>query len=326
MGIISKVKMKVLIVLFACFAGLFAADRLVNLANKDPHVLQALFSGFQRENDRHYSSPAEARLRLKNFRGFVKEMAAANDVDDGVEYGVTFFADLTEDEAQQYYGLKNGSSMADGEIQEAPKEDALQWGPSSSRNWKSKYNSAKQKSTCGSCWAFTTVGVVEGMAAIVKGGRWSFSEQEVLDCSGSSNNCRGGWYNEALNYIKSRNHLSGSSYRYQNRRGSCRYRNYSNALPFRITGVYQSRGDSGLATALNYGPVGVAVDWRNINIRGYWNGIWRDTNCNGWPTHAITAVGYTSSYWEIRNSWGSGWGNRGYFKLGRVKQNMCQIA
>jgi C1A family cysteine protease len=68
------------------------------------------------------------------------------------------------------------------------------------------------------------------------------------------------------------------------------------------------------------------MDFRNIKIRGYWDGVWKNTNCKQWPNHAITLTGYTSSYWEIRNSWGSGWGNRGYLKITRSVQNVCQIA
>ena len=67
-----------------------------------------------------YKSAAEARLRLKNFRGFVHEMAKANDEDADVEYGVTFFADLSEDEAQQYYGAGNLSEVEAPAPEETP--------------------------------------------------------------------------------------------------------------------------------------------------------------------------------------------------------------
>jgi len=296
---------------------------LVNLADGNPAVLRALFSNFKRENSRVYASAAEARLRLKNFRGFVHEMAEANNEDSEVEYGVTFFADLSEDEAQQYYGVGNLTDGAE-EVLEDEEELEKRWG-SSSVSHRSRYNNAKHQGSCGSCWAYATVGVVEGYAHIRTGRKAYLSEQEVLDCSGRWD-CKGGWHNDGLNHIRQRNHLaSGSSYRYAGRKGSCRYQSYSNAMPFRINGVHQARGDSGLMSALRSGPLGIAIDFRNIRIRGYWTGIWSGS-CSGYATHAITLVGYGSNYWDIRNSWGTGWGDRGYFKLSRARQNMCSIA
>ena len=319
-----------MMILFAVLSCTLAQEKMVNLANKDPRVLQALFKNFQHAEGRHYANAQEARMRLKNFRKFVGTMAQANDEPDGVEYGVTFFADLTEAEAQQYYGFANKTHVeeAEVEIEEGPESEKrdLSWG-SGSADHKGRYNTAKQQGGCGSCWAFTTTGVLEGWAHIKTGRRYLLSEQEVLDCSGRTNSCSGGWYYEALQHIKNRNHLaSANDYRYQTRKYSCRYKSYRNSLPFRITGVYKARNDADMASRLNSGPLGVAMDFRNINIRGYWNGVWSNTNCRQWPNHAITLTGYASSYWEIRNSWGSGWGNRGYLKITRRVQNVCRIA
>lgn len=322
--------MKTVMILFAVLACTMAEENMVNLAAKDPKVLQALFKNFQHSEDRHYANAQEARLRLKNFRKFVGKMAAANDETDGVDYGVTFFADLTEAESQQYYGFANKTQVDAGEEEEveapAPEEPAgLTWG--SSANHRGRYNNAKHQGGCGSCWAFTTVGMLEGWSQIKTGRKYHLSEQQVLDCSGRSNDCSGGWYYEALGYIKNNRHLAASNdYRYQTRKGSCRRTSYRNSLPFTITGVYKARGDADMAARLNSGPLGVAMDFRNIKIRGYWSGIWTNTNCRQWPNHAITLVGYASNYWDIRNSWGTGWGDRGYFKITRSVQNVCMIA
>ena len=317
--------MPTLMFLFAVMACTLAKERMVNLANKDPRVLQALFKNFQHAEGRHYANAQEARMRLKNFRKFVATMAQANDKDDGVEYGVTFFADLTEAEAQQYYGFGNNTALApEAPAPEAPAPEGLQAG---SADHKHRYTSAKHQSTCASCWAFTTTGMLEGWAHIKTGQNPLLSEQQVLDCSGPTNDCRGGWYYEALEIIKNNQHLaSASEYSYENQKGSCRQTNYENAMPFKITGVFKSSGDADMADRLNSGPLGVAMDFRNIDIRGYWDGIWSNTKCNQYPNHAITLVGYTGSYWEIRNSWGTGWGNQGYLKITREVQNVCQIA
>ena len=317
--------MKTMMILFAVLACTLAKERMVNLANKDPRVLQALFKNFQHAEGRHYANAQEARMRLKNFRKFVATMAQANDRDDGVEYGITFFADLTEAEARQYYGFQNNTALApEAPAPEAPAPEGL---PRGSADHKHRYTPAKHQSTCGSCWAFTTVGMLEGWAHIKTGEQPLLSEQQVLDCSGPDNDCRGGWYHEALEHIKRNQHLaSASDYSYENKKGSCRQVGLENAMPFKITGVHKASGDADMADRLNSGPLGVAMDFRNIDFRGYWDGIWSNTDCNQHPDHAITLIGYTDSYWEIRNSWGTGWGNQGYMKITREVENVCQIA
>lgn len=41
--------------------------------------------------------------------------------------------------------------------------------------------------------------------------------------------------------------------------------------------------------------------------------------------HAVTVVGYTPTYWNVRNSWGERWGDGGYVKMSRKQENVCLI-
>jgi hypothetical protein len=65
------------------------------------------------------------------------------------------------------------------------------------------------------------------------------------------------------------------------------------------------------------GPLAVSMGIGS-SYGGYWNGdIYRCTSDTG-TNHAVAIVGYDDAggYWWVRNSWGTGWGNNGYFKLG----------
>jgi len=83
----------------------------------------------------------------------------------------------------------------------------------------------------------------------------------------------------------------------------------------------------------NHGPVSVAFEVI-ASISDYITGVYTDKACGTTPAdvnHAVLAVGWGNDpvsgldYWLIKNSWGSAWGDGGYFKIER-NVNMCAIA
>jgi len=79
--------------------------------------------------------------------------------------------------------------------------------PPTSVNWVTSgaVTGVKNQGSCGSCWAFSAVGSLEGVNFIFNGGKLaSFSEQQLVDCSGSFGNqgCDGGWMSYAMSYTQ----------------------------------------------------------------------------------------------------------------------------
>ena len=77
------------------------------------------------------------------------------------------------------------------------------------------------------------------------------------------------------------------------------------------------------------GPVAVAINADGlINWSG--NRIYVNDTC-GKPNHAVLIVGYGTDspggdYWLAKNAWGTSWGDQGYFKLARNRNNTCGVA
>lgn len=83
--------------------------------------------------------------------------------------------------------------------------------------------------------------------------------------------------------------------------------------------------DSDIATALaNFGPLYIVIDANPLIYRNYRSGILNDSSCTTRCNHAVTLVGYTPDAWIIKNSWGSNWGENGYFRVARGR-NMCGV-
>ena len=78
----------------------------------------------------------------------------------------------------------------------------------------------KDQGYCGSCWAFSTIGALEGAHFAKYGELLSFSEQQLIDCStqkditGRNKGCNGGTMKRALYYFYDNYLMLESEYPY----------------------------------------------------------------------------------------------------------------
>lgn len=57
---------------------------------------------------------------------------------------------------------------------------------------------------CGSCWAFSAIGAIEGAHAIKTSNLESLSEQQIIDCTYADTGlkgCDGDWMNDAIHFL-----------------------------------------------------------------------------------------------------------------------------
>ena len=118
---------------------------------------------------------------------------------------------------------------------------------------------------------------------------------------------------------------SQSDYPYTARDSVCQGNRKTNALVGASMegGMYVHRGETANIAALANGPVAVAVK-TTPKFHSYGGEIMKDTTCPAGISHAITLVGYTSTYVVAKNSWGSNWGDNGFIKFTRGFHN-CNL-
>merc|ERR1712093_580957 len=81
----------------------------------------------------------------------------------------------------------------------------------------------KNQGSCGSCWAFSTVGALEGRAQLAKGDLQQYSEQQFVDCDKGfgDKGCNGGLMDNAFQYAKQADICTEDSYAYKGKGGKC---------------------------------------------------------------------------------------------------------
>ncbi|GIX82504.1 cathepsin L [Caerostris extrusa] len=193
----------------------------------------------------------------------------------------------------------------------------------------------QDQQSCGSCWAFSTTGSLEGQYKKKTGKLVSLSEQNLIDCVTVNNGCHGGTMDDAFEFIKNENGVdTEESYPYEAVQDSCSFKPQN--VGATCTGhVDVPTGDEeALKQAVaTVGPVSVAIDAHHESFHDYKTGIFDEPSCGNELsdlTHAVLVVGYGSEegadYWLVKNSWGESFGHRGYIKMSRNKNNQCGIA
>jgi len=193
----------------------------------------------------------------------------------------------------------------------------------------------KDQGDCSSCWAFSTTGTLEGAHFKKTGQLVSLSEQNLVDCSTPYGNlgCGGGYVDTAFKYIKENGGVATEeAYPYTGKQGECRFD--SNTIGATLTGWQEIRwaSESDLESAVSeIGPVSASIDASNRGFQFYKEGVYYDPDCDSFRmNHAILVVGYGEengeNYWIVKNSWDETWGDKGYIKMAKDRDNHCGIA
>jgi cathepsin L len=245
--------------------------------------------------------------------------------------GANNIADLTLEEYKAKYLTKYVRQRPDHTERTSVRTypDAIDW------REKGYVTPVKDQGQCGSCWAFSATGAMEGATFKKTGKLISLSEQNLVDCSVKQGNhgCNGGLMDYAFTYvIKNPGINDEETYPYEAVDGQCRFKKDRIAAKIRGYKDIPAGGETELQVALSeVGPIAVAIDAGHSSFQLYKGGVYDEPACSPEDLdHGVLAVGYDSvmgqQYYIVKNSWGTGWGISGYIWMSRNKDNQCGIA
>ncbi|KII67966.1 Digestive cysteine proteinase 2 [Thelohanellus kitauei] len=317
--------MSVLAVVFILFYTTHTS-KIENLVNDDSWSHHKSKYGLQ-------FTPSEEHERRSIFFENVKFIEEFNAKNNGITLAVNKFAHMLPSELTMGTKMKRRMQMNldDMPTPDLPVKKSIDW-----RSY-GAVSEVKNQGKCGSCYAFSAVliclikvGAWESHLAISIGRLINLSEQEVVDCSEKEGDqgCNGGLPDYVFEYGIHTGLSLDSDYKYT---GECKLKNAKRRFRLLSFVDLPAGNEQQLVRTVSFkGPVSVGIDANHRELMFYHSGILRIDDCSKEELdHAVLVVGYSiengQSYYIIKNSWGTEWGESGYFRM-PMNENMCGIA
>jgi len=307
------------------------------LGNSSVSSPRARFLEFTRLYSKVYDTQDEFEKRFSIFQQNLVTIEELNAQDPTAQYDVNKFSDLSPTEFLRYKGgVSNLNNL------QAPKGVSFKATPPPpiplianplSFDWTNRTPAVvtpiKNQGQCGSCWAFSTIGNIEGVWALSGKPLISLSESELVDCTNTSFGCNGGWpkwaMQDLLNFYKGQVDTE-VSYPYVAANEQCTFSSGSVGAVITSYNSYSMIDqttpvtETQLETLLvSLGPISICLN--ASPMQSYSSGISNPSSCPSDIDHCVTLVGYGvdatsgTKFWRIKNSWGPDWGEQGFYRL-----------
>ncbi|XP_058765725.1 cysteine proteinase mucunain-like [Vicia villosa] len=309
------------LILFSLITLSLALDLSSGRSNED---VMTLYEKWLVKHHKVYNGLGEKEQRFQIFKDNLKFIDEHNAQNHSYRVGLNEFADITNEEYRMNFCTRTSSikNKIISSERYAYKIDDSEILPASV-DWRWAFGPIKKQGSCGACWAYSVVAAMEAINKIVTGKFVNLSVQELVDCDRKFNKgCKGGFMGHAFEFIIENGGLdSEEDYPNQEREGKCDQAK-KNTKVVSIDGYENVTryNENALKKAMAHQPVTVAFEASGRALQLYQSGVFSG-NCGTSLDHGVVVVGYGSEngidYWLVRNSWGTNWGENGYFKIER---------
>jgi cathepsin L len=310
-------------------AALVATLSVVSASTHAEKDSERQFTSFIKTFNKKYTSE-DFFSRYNTFKANLAIIKEHNASGASYELGVNEFADMSFDE---FRSTRLGLLKRDNSVHRAANAVELDATEAAAAvDWRTSgiVTPVKDQGQCGSCWAFSTTGSTEGAVAQKTGKLVSLSEQQLVDCSTAQGNmgCNGGLMDYGFQYIISNKGITTeAAYPYTAMDGTCK-KGQTVAATITSFKDVPAGDENSLLAAVAKQPVSIAIEADQAAFQLYSKGVFTAA-CGQNLDHGVLAVGYGTDagtdYWIVKNSWGAAWGEAGYIRLVRGK-NQCGLA
>jgi len=230
--------------------------------------------------------------------------------------------------------LEREGPQPPGQIFPGMAPTALDWRNKDGHDWTTPI---KNQGSCGSCYAFGAYAAMEACIKIETGNpnlAIDLSEQFMVSCGtesfpGGIKGCEGAYSPETFDFLEQYGAIPEDCFPYTSGGGSvppCS--NKCNDWQSKVITVEEANKVSNTVDSIKNaisqrGPVSAVLEVYTdfVNYNG---GIYEHTSGNYEGLHRIALVGYNDDpgYWIGKNSWGTSWGEDGWF---RIAYGECDI-
>ena len=322
---------------------------------QQPSTTQSQWEGFLHRFNKHYASPSEYEERRLIFFARhdptsetpeAKELRRLQHENPHASFGVTKFSDWTvaELDARRLSGGRHIPAMKKA-LYETMNATTTASGPAQTSqitrtNWSDHgvLGPVLNQKDCGGCWAFASAENIAAQWALAGHEFVLLSVQQLVSCDTKDFGCGGSYaYQDTLKWIKEKNNgtlATWASYPYTS--GDGKSHKCADASRHLVVGAHGIVGGSipehpprdphKLANYVyNEGPVQISVTSRHLS--SYSGGIIsHGAKCQMDDVdHEVQLTGFdfdhSPPYWIIKNSWGSDWGEAGYYRVAIDKEH-----
>jgi len=311
---------------------IFISYVLASTHNINSVHLQKLFDQFLENNNRTYTTNSiEYITRFNIFKRNYQITIKLNDAKrNTANFGITKFMDLTQEEYRSFLGLKKfdfNSAICNGTppvLTQVVAPDSFDW------RQHDAVTGVIDQGQCGSSWALPVVENIEGIWAVKHKKLTALSTQQLIDCDKVDYGCSGGSFDQAFAYILKAGGLeSNKDYPYTGEVGDCKFK--KSLIVASIIGCnYISDNEDDIKNILyQTGPLTVAINADDLQFYESGIDVPGPHQCDPEQVnHGVLLVGYGVQndipFWIIKNSWGTSWGEKGYYRLIRG-QGACGV-